>query len=392
MPNENNGAQNSKPGLIPKMGFASIFSVSCVWFASHAGGGFATGNQATQYYVQYGWFAPIMAVLAMAVLGFTMRELMILYNTRGCKNYKELFCTLYHPYDKLEILFEIYFFIIVICAVSASIAGGATLFEEVNVSYGVGVVIVGALCLVLTIFGAKLVSRASTAMSVIILVCVLSIFYMGIKGALPEIQNIYAEKWATTSVGYPLWRVVTYAGFQAVVVPAMASCGASLKSAKNVSRAVFYSFIINAVALALSCLMLLGWYQRYTEAGATALPAIYICKALESPILLYAYSVSLFLCFVSTSVTSIYGMVTRFESNAFLTAKISNTLVRRVTLSFLCVFISMGFSMVGLTNVIKYGYGYCGIIGLFIVVIPGLIVGHIKNKKFLKENPDYIGE
>ena len=33
----------------PKLGFMAAFSVSCVWFASHAGGGFATGNQATQY-------------------------------------------------------------------------------------------------------------------------------------------------------------------------------------------------------------------------------------------------------------------------------------------------------------------------------------------------------
>lgn len=27
----------------PKLGFMATFSVSCVWFASHAGGGFATG-------------------------------------------------------------------------------------------------------------------------------------------------------------------------------------------------------------------------------------------------------------------------------------------------------------------------------------------------------------
>ena len=36
----------------------AIFGVASVLFSSHAGGGFATGNQETQYYVQYGWTAP----------------------------------------------------------------------------------------------------------------------------------------------------------------------------------------------------------------------------------------------------------------------------------------------------------------------------------------------
>ena len=52
----------------------------------------------------------------------------------------------------------------------------------------------------------------------------------------------------------------------------------------------------------------------------------------------------------------------------------------------------MGLSMVGLTNIIKYGYGYCGYLGIFVIILPGLIVGHIKNKKFLKDNPEYIGK
>ena len=57
-----------------KASFATLFSVASVWFGSHAGGGFATGNQATQYYVQYGWFAPIFAVISMAILALVARE------------------------------------------------------------------------------------------------------------------------------------------------------------------------------------------------------------------------------------------------------------------------------------------------------------------------------
>ena len=58
----------------------------------------------------------------------------------------------------------------------------------------------------------------------------------------------------------------------------------------------------------------------------------------------------------------------------------------------LAIVISMAFSMVGLTNVIKYGYNYCGTFGVFIIVIPMLTIGAKKNNAFLKEHPEYIGE
>ena len=48
--------------------------------------------------------------------------------------------------------------------------------------------------------------------------------------------------------------------------------------------------------------------------------------------------------------------------------------------------------MVGLTNVIEYGYNYCGIFGVFIIVIPMLTIGTVKNNKILKEKPELIGE
>ena len=38
-----------------KIPFAVLFSVGAVLFSAHAGGGFATGNQAHTYYVGLGW-------------------------------------------------------------------------------------------------------------------------------------------------------------------------------------------------------------------------------------------------------------------------------------------------------------------------------------------------
>ena len=45
--------------------------------------------------------------------------------------------------------------------------------------------------------------------------------------------------------------------------------------------------------------------------------------------------------------------------------------------------------MTGLDNIVKYGYGYCGYLGIFAIILPFLTIGVYKNRKFKKENPGY---
>lgn len=66
--------------------------------------------------------------------------------------------------------------------------------------------------------------------------------------------------------------------------------------------------------------------------------------------------------------------------------KVENVPVRRALVSAFIMVVSMGISFVGLTNVVKYGYGYCGYLGIAIIIVPLLTVGFYKNRKFMKEN------
>ena len=58
-----------------------IFSVAFVLFSSHAGGGFASGNQAFQNYVISGAWGPLSAIFAMLLFTLTVKEAMIMYKT-----------------------------------------------------------------------------------------------------------------------------------------------------------------------------------------------------------------------------------------------------------------------------------------------------------------------
>ena len=53
---------------------AAVFSVAAVLFSWHAGGGFATGNQANQYFLVSGKLGLVSALLALLLLTMTVRR------------------------------------------------------------------------------------------------------------------------------------------------------------------------------------------------------------------------------------------------------------------------------------------------------------------------------
>lgn len=377
-----------KAGRFGSLG--AIFGVAAVLFGSHAGGGFATGNQETQYYSQFGWTAPLTAVLAMVLLTVTMREMIVFYNNNDCKNYKDLFRKLWAPYTKLELTWAVYFYLMVIIAVGAVIAGAGAVLKTMGIPYIVAVLLVSLVLLVLTIYGAVVVSSAAGIMSLIILICCLLIFVTGINLRTPEITRILSEReFRGDNQLTPFILIFTYAGFQSVVIPSLAAASRELlKSRKEATYAMILSFVMNAVALGLAVTMLMGWFNEYKAAGEMTLPTLFVAKHTGSTAIAVAYQVSLLLCLISTGVTCIYGLVNRFEDHEKLMF-LKTRQKRRVFAACAIMFIAILVSLTGLSNIVKYGYGYCGYLGIFAIIIPFLTIGVYKNRKFKKEHPDY---
>lgn len=346
-------AENKKEFGIPKSAMA-IFSVASVLFSAHAGGGFATGNQENTYFVSLGWSGIISLVLAMFLLTMTMREAMIMYNKFNLKSHKELFEKLYHPFDKLEILFEVFFDIMVVMAVAAAVSGAASALQQyLGWNYYVNIVIVGAIILCLTIFGAGVVMSASFA------------------------------RQGFSQVPHAIGNAFTYAGFQCVTLPTMLACGAIFSGNKNHAEAksMTVSFIMNTIALGLAVIMLMCWQSTYgsSEAGMV-LPTLTTLKSMHMGWMMAIYGITLILCLTSTGVTTTFAFVSRFE-NSKIFSKVENPVKRRMAIAAFIIILSMTISLVGLTNIIKYGYGYCGYLAIAIVVVPFLTVGVYKNRK-----------
>ena len=267
---------------------------------------------------------------------------------------------------------------------------GLTLFgPAISAILLIGVAIVGVIVLMLTIFGAGIVRAASTYMGMAILVTAISIYVIGIFKSDSSIFSVLAADFETTgfmNMPKAILNAFTYAGFQCVTLPTMIACGTTMKNKAGCAKAMWISFVMNAVALVLSVFMLMNWQSVYTsvEGGAT-IPTLTVCKIIGIPAMVAVYGTCLLLCLISTGVTTIFGFVARFEKLPVFSG-IQSAPVRSAIVSAFIIVLSMTISMAGLTNIIKYGYGYCGYLGIAVVVVPFLTVGVYKNRKYCKEH------
>lgn len=399
-----------------KSTWAAAFTVASVWFGTHVGGGFASGNQVIQYYSNYGYTSVIFPILAMGLLAVVMYIMMKFAKLSGFTNYKDTYAALY-PKPWMEVFFEIFYIVIVLAAMASAVAGaGEVLANFIGVKYvGAGKVtmnlVIVAVLIILTIFGIKLVRAASTVLSVsiIVITALLVVFgltadYDSIAAQLTSQFNVELAEY-TNATATAIWKgVLVYAAFQCVSIPPMIAAANEL-SLKGVKKANILGWLMNGLALAASGWMLTKWYpllaslqnagKEFLAANPTATvatdPIVAYANALGIPNqtvlnlmgikwLLVAFSVLLFCAFMSTCVTLVYTMIQRFEGK-FFPNTIKNDKLRGTIVAGLVIAICFAISLLGLTEIVKYAYGYDGYYSIVVIVIPAFIWGIPKIKK-----------
>ena len=153
-----------------KSGLATMFSVAAVWFGTHVGGGFATGNQTVQYFVKFGYTALFMPAIIIILLGWCYYNGAVMAKNHKAFRYDELAHHLYAPFSTAgKLFFDIAFFVLVVVGAGIAIAGGGKLFASLwDLNFYLGCIITGAIFFILTIFGAGLVRKASTIITLMI--------------------------------------------------------------------------------------------------------------------------------------------------------------------------------------------------------------------------------
>ncbi|WP_315523722.1 hypothetical protein [Fusobacterium massiliense] len=366
-----------------KIQFGTTFGVAAVWFGAHVGGGFATGNQTRAFFVRFGYSSIFLPMIIILLIGFVYYEGLLFAKNHNEYNYHNWIEKLYAPYGKIPgYIFDIAYLLLAIVAVGASIAGGAELFKNLfQLNYIIGVLIMGIIFFIFTIFGAKIVRDGSTIISILIVVFLSIVTITGLKANINGLEEVLTEKEITAPISTVLYNALKYAGFQSLVLAIMLGAGTPLTTKKSVRDFTIIGIVLNGIMITMSCLMMLVWLPLIKE---ETLPILTIIQQLDNNFLLYAYSITLFLAFVSTGAGCVFGIVARYE-NSFEKLFGNNVLRRRMILSFTTMLISMFISLLGLNTLVIKGYGYLGILSIFFLIIPTIILGIIKNRKFKEE-------
>ena len=204
----------NEKSAVTKGTFAAGFSVASVWFGTHVGAGFATGNQVITYYVQYGWTAVLYPLLSMGILAYVIYTIMKFARLRGLDNYADTFRELWSPYPWLSITFEIFYIVIILAAVAAAISGAALLVDDVFHFPGgteetaslLSTILVAVLLILLCLFGVKLILAASTVLTVGIIVTAGLMIIIGVANRPDEVVEAFSRPLVTP--GKAFWQGV----------------------------------------------------------------------------------------------------------------------------------------------------------------------------------------
>ncbi len=389
-----------------KSSWAAAFTIASVWFGTHVGGGFASGNQVVNYFSQYGWTAAIYPLISMGILALVIYTVMKFAKLGGYTNYKDTFAALY-PKPWMEIFFEIFYIVICLAAVAAAVAGAGETFagffgadysnESTKIIFNL---IIIAILIMLSIFGVKLVVAASTVLSTGILIATAVVVVAGFTADFDAIsaallaENAIEPVVFTDSPINAIWLgIIVYAAFQCVSIPPMIAASSEL-SLKGVKRANILGWLMNGLALVASGAMLCRWYPLLAalqqngvvgfERAIAGIPNQTVLNLVDIKWIAFIFSILLFCAFVSTSVTLVFTLIQRFQGYFFPKA-IKNEKVRGALVGAIIIGICFAISLLGLGDIIKYAYGYDGYYAILVIFIPVLVWGIPKIKKMEAE-------
>jgi len=117
-----------------------------VWFATHFGGGFASGRQLVDFYVKYGWYAVFTPILSVGLIALVLWCAWQFAVRHGVYDYHSWSVRYFEPLGWLEpvfsMLIEAMYLIILLLATGVAFATGGTVLNHIfpDIPYHVGTV------------------------------------------------------------------------------------------------------------------------------------------------------------------------------------------------------------------------------------------------------------
>lgn len=378
--------------MIDKNKMPLAIGIAFVAFTTQFGGGFASGNQLFQYFVDYGVWALFLPILAQGLLAFFFWYGLRYAFANKTYDYRSFSDSFYGKFSVVfSNLFEIVYLILIGTATSAAFAtGGATLERLVGIPYWFCTVIVGFFIFIIAMYGTDIVRKCASTLSVLIIIGLLVVLIPNIIAQWGTITGNIAtmaggkmpvSSGQTGNLAPAVWKCILYFLFQLASVGLMYQHVKPCTSEKQVDKAALYMFLVNTITMVLvvfgMCAIVYskGLVDPQTSKLIDVPMILFVEEGVGANILKPIISILIILGSVSTGVNMIAGIVNRCVNQVCKKEDEGSSKRKIWSLVFAVIFtlFALSVAQTGLGAIVKTGYKWLGWSACVVVGIPYII-------------------
>ncbi len=370
--------------------------IAFVGFITQFGGGFASGAQIYQYFINYGVFALITPIIAQAIMALVYYYGMQYAYDHQTYDYRHFSNAFYGKFKGVfSNLYDIEYIVMVCLAPAVAFATGASVLNQLlGLPYLLCTFMIGVVIFLVTIFGTDVVRRCSSVLSIVVIVGLMVVLIPNIivqrELIITAIQKMMSGQMPVTAVGEggivsAVKRGAIYGIFQLTAIGLMYQHVKGVHSKKEIKKSMVYMFVINTVVMELTIIGLLAVAYLPELAGVDVPMLLMVQKGVGAIFLTPLISILMILGAVSTGVTMIAGIVERTVKQ--FEKKRPMKRVHYIIASLCFTLLAFAISQFGLIPLVGRGYSYIGYATIFVIVIPFML--HFLYRTFRRESLQY---
>ncbi|MBD3414252.1 MAG: hypothetical protein GF421_07480 [Candidatus Aminicenantes bacterium] len=351
--------------------FRKYFLPGFVFQSVVIAGGYGTGRELIEYFLQYGPLAGLLGMFLVTTVIWSLVLAVTFEFSRKFKafDYRTFFKKLLGPFwPFFEVLYLLMLFLVL--AVIGS-AAGVILKDNFGLPYMLGVCLMLAAVGFLTFKGRKLIENFLSSWSILLYLTYGAFFVITFLKFGPEIQqnlesSFIKHQWVLGGFKYALYNMG--------IIPAVFFCLTHIQTRKEAVSAGLMGGLIGILPGFLFYMAVLG---HYPEILPEAVPALFVLKQINVPLFMILFQIVLFGTLIETGTGFIHAVNERIQSSLQARGKNLPRWMRPVIASML-ILISIGISSFGLINLIAKGYGSISWGFFAVFIIPLLTLGIYK--------------
>lgn len=374
--------------LVDKNKMPLAMGLAFVAFTTQFGGGFASGAQIYQYFINYGIWCLILPALTQGLYALFFWYGMRYAYKHKTYDYRSFSDSLYgKTRPVMSNLYEICYLIMIGTASAAAFAtGGSTLASLFDIPYWLCTVIVAAFIFLVALYGTGVVRKCASTLSVLIIIGLVLVLVPNIIAQWDSISASISRMSSgemtvlssqSGAFGPALWSAVLYFFFQLASVSVMYQHMESVTDVKQINRAAIGMFLCNFLAMELSIVGLLAVAYVAELATASVPMLILVQNGVGAGILTPIISLLIILGAISTAVNMISGIVTRcvnaLERGKSEKEKAQGHLARNAVFTLIFTFLAFAIAQFGLMAVVSKGYAYLGYAAMITLFVPFVV-------------------